>query len=295
MRTVAEQRKSLYDYHRKYYPYYDELKWYSYDKIKIHIYLNLSPYLAYLFQRISIHPNAVTITYAFWGILGGIFLAIPIRWLILTGVILFFFRPFLDWCDGLLARETNRTSVTGDVLDSWGAFAGWIFLWAGLGLYVAEKFYYMGLYLSNVSVANIFFCLAPVIPALVAVNLLTYSKIRLYDNHIVKNYRDYLKKGQKLNRKTTETKKDFEDKYKKILSIFRTINNEFSHTHRNVDLLCLLILLELFLPFFIIWVVLLVFLAWQIIFFAASFYLITCKGWVEKDLQEKLKQTKKLS
>lgn len=296
MKTVAELRKALIEYHRNHYPYYSKKwKWYSYEKNKIFSYVGLSPYLTYVFLRIGIHPNVVTAIYAFMGILGGIFLAIPIPWFILSGIILYFLRPFLDWSDGQLSRETKRASVTGDILDSWGAFAGWVPLWAGLGLYVAEQFSDIGLLVFGISAATLFFSLATVIPVLIAINLLTYVKIRIYDRHIIKYFQDYIKKRERLNYKTTETIHSFENKYSNILRIFRSINKQFDHNHRNVDLLCLIILLELFLPFFITWAIFLVFLIWQIVFFIASFYMIACCGWVERDLREKLKQIKKNS
>ncbi|MFC1904265.1 CDP-alcohol phosphatidyltransferase family protein [Chloroflexota bacterium] len=93
---------------------------------------------------------------------------------ILAGIILFYFIPFLDWSDGPLARVTKQTSVTGDILDPYGAYAGWGALWAGMGLYLASK-----------SGEVIFFYLAPVIPVILALSIIPIAKNRLYDNYIV--------------------------------------------------------------------------------------------------------------
>jgi ABC-type multidrug transport system fused ATPase/permease subunit len=294
MKTVAELRKTLYDYNRKYFSYmFDKWKWYSYRKLKLHLYLNVTSVLVYLFMKLKIAPNIVTVAYATLGILGGIFLAIPIKWFILAGLIMFYFRPFLDWSDGLLARETKRTSLTGDILDNYGAIAGWVPLWTGLGLYVAEKFGDMGWFLSGVSVATIFFCLAPIIPVLFAINLMTSAKGRLYDAYIVKSIRDYIQKEPGQISSLAKTNSGLDIKFSLLKKAINVIDKVFEHNSRTVDLLCLVILLELFLPFFISWVIFLAFLAWQIVFFAASFYMVVRGGWVEKELKDKLEQINK--
>lgn len=292
MKTIAELRKTTYDYHRKYYSYvFNKWKWYSYRKYKMWLYMNTAPALAYFCLKLEITPNAVTIFYAFLGVLGGIFLAIPLKWLVLAGIILYYFRPILDSVDGLIARETGRTSVTGDVLDSYGAFAGWVPLWAGLGLYVANKFGDMGWVLSGTSIATIFFYLTPVIPVLIAINLMTSTKNKLFDDYIVKIIRDNIKKAGESN--TPPANANTASLYLKIRKIFNLINSIFEHNARTVDFICLILLLELFLPFFISWVIFLAFLVWQIIYFIASFYLVARGGWAEKELKDKLEQINK--
>lgn len=281
MKTVAEFRKDIYAYQRKTHPYiFEEWKWYSYRKFKAKLYMNVSPWLAYLFMKAGIRPNTVTVAYALMGILGGIFLAIPIKWFILTGIIFFYFRPSLDWADGLLARATKQTSITGDVLDTYGALTGWVALWAGLGLYLASK-----------SGEAIFFYLTPVIPAIFALNIFFSATNRLYGNHIVKGIRDYIlnKQGQV----PVQASSDVATKHPRVAQVIRFIERIFEHNAGFVDLICLIILLELFLPIFVSWVLFLAFLFWRILFFMASFYAVAKGGWVEKELQNKLEQIHK--
>lgn len=281
MKTVAELRKDMYDNNRKRFPYiFEEWKWYSYRKFKAKLYMNVSPVLAYLFMKVGISPNAVTVAYIVMGILGGIFLAIPIKWLILAGIILFYFRPFLDWADGLLARATKQTSITGDVLDPYGADSGWVALWAGLGLYLAAK-----------SGEAVFFYLTPIIPVLFALNPVSSAKNRLYDNYIVKGIRGYIASNR--IGKPTAANSDVATKHPLISRAFSFFQTLFEHNAGFVDLICLIILLELFLPIFISWLLYLVFLFWQILFFAAGFYTVARGGWVEKELQKKLEQIHK--
>ncbi len=294
MKTLAEIRRDLFDYHRTYYSYlFTEWKWYSYRKYKMYFYLNTAPLVVYLCMRLGITPNVVTITYVLLGILGGIFLAIPIKWLILAGIILFFFRPILDWSDGMLARATGKTSITGDVLDSYGAIAGWVPLWVGLGLYAANKFGDMGNYLSGYSVETIFFYLTPIIPALIAINVITSARNRLYEEHIVKSVRNNLIKGRGAKAALKKSTASPATNYSRIRKIFSFIDKIFEHNARTVDLICLILTLELFLPFFISWAIFLVFLAWQIVYFIASFYLIARGGWAEEELKNKLEQIHK--
>ena len=281
MKTVAEFRKDVYDYNRKYYPYiFTEWKWYSYRKFKAKLYMNVSPCLAYLFMKARVSPNAVTVTYILLGILGGIFLAIPIKWLILAGIILFYFRPFLDWTDGLLARVTNQTSITGDVLDPYGAQTGWIALWVGLGLYLASK-----------SGEAIFFYLTPIIPVIFALNIGIYAQNRLYGKYIIKGIRDYI--SDKQSQVPVQANSDVVTKHPRVVQMVIFIERIFEHNAGFVDLICLIILLELFLPIFVSWVLFLVFLLWRILYFVATVYVVAKGGWVEKELQNKLEQIHK--
>lgn len=283
MKTVAEFRKDIYDYHRKYYPYiFTEWKWYSYRKFKAKLYMIVSPWLAYLFMKAKITPNTVTVAYIVMGILGGIFLAIPIKWFILAGIILFYFRPFLDWADGLLARATNQTSITGDVLDPYGALVGWVALWAGMGLYVASK-----------SGEVIFFYLTPIIPAIFALNIILFGQSRLFDKHIVEAIRDYIQKKHSPMMLITANS-DLIIRYPKITKAIRALDKVFESNARTVDLICLVILLELLLPnFFISWYLFLAFLLWEIVLFWAQFYRVARGGWAETKLQNKLEQIHK--
>ena len=278
MTTYGELRKEIYDYHKRRYPYiFEKWRWYSYRKFKANLYMNVSPLLTYLFIKTGVHPNAVTTTYALLGILGGILIAIPVKWFIIAGIILFYFRPFLDWSDGLLARVTQRISITGDILDYYGAQTGWVALWAGLGLYLANKS-------GNV----IFFYLAPIIPSLLGLNLISSAKSRLYENHMLLKLESYIA-GTK-NRSTSLSNSNVAAKYPLVSRIFNFFQTLFEHNAGFVDLVCLIVLLESFLPFFISWIIFLAFLVWQILFFAAVFFMIARGGWAEKELQSKIEQ-----
>lgn len=283
MTTFAEFRKDNYRYNRERYAYiFEKWKWYSYRKFKAKLYMNVGAWLAYLFMKAGIKPNTVTVAYAVAGILGGIFLAIPVKWFILAGIILFYFRPFLDWSDGTLARVTRQTSITGDVLDPYGAYAGWVALWAGMGLYLAGK-----------SGEIIFFYLTPVLPAIFALGIISLAKNRLYDNYIAQSIRAYI--SDKQNQVPLQAISDAGSRHPKVSRLIGFINVIFEHNAGFVDLICLIILLELFLPVFVSWILYLVFLAWQVLLYLAIFYSVARGGWAERELQSKLEQIHKES
>lgn len=295
MMTIDEFRNESYDYHRKYYGYiFDEWKWYSYRKFKANLYMSVAPYVAYFSMRLNITPNFITILYALMGLIGGVFLAIPSKSIILIGIIFFYFRSILDWSDGLLARVTNQTSITGSILDPYGAQVGWIALWSGLGVYVANKsiggIVYFSPDLASATSAifsNIIY-LIPVIPAIFAMNIMMFARSELFNSHISKetqqNLCDKIEKG---DFRSKNARYGIEQEHKTITGVVRSINQLFEHNTRTVDTICILILLELLFPVFITWIVFLAFLLWQIVIFAGTFYMVAKGGWAEKELQDK--------
>jgi CDP-diacylglycerol--glycerol-3-phosphate 3-phosphatidyltransferase len=71
--------------------------------------------LVKVLQRLNISPNAITICGMALSLLAGVFLALGQRWIALGFIVL---SGFLDGFDGLLARQTQRTSRFGAFLDS---------------------------------------------------------------------------------------------------------------------------------------------------------------------------------
>lgn len=302
MKAVADIRKEIYDYHTRYYSYIFEWKWYSYRKFKAKLYMNVSAVLVYLLMRTKIKPNTITVVYAIMGILGGIFLAIPLKLSILIAIILFYFRPFLDWTDGPLARVTKQTSTTGAILDSYGALAGWIPLWVGMGLYLVNKSWGNTVFISpditfvtSAIIKNINY-LVPVIPTLFAIDLMQCAYVELchskYMRETICNYAEnQADRNSILNREDLDN--GAED-YAKVKRFVRQGGRIFEHNARTVDIICLILLLELLFPVFISWLLFLAFLLWRIIIFVGRFYIVAKGGWVEKELQSKIEEVNKL-
>jgi len=262
MKTIRELKKEAYDTTYKRFPYiFDEWKWYSYRRNKGRLYINVGVVLVYLLMRTKIKPNTITIIYILMGIFAGIFLAVPLKVCILLGIILFYFRGILDWSDGLLARETNQTSITGAILDNYGALTGWVALWVGFGFYIANK-----------SEWNFIMYLIPLVPALFAMDIVRFARSVLFV--------DYNKSIDRIGNKEY----NIEKQYPLISRIVRSVNQLFEHNARTVDFICIVIFIELFFPIFISWTIFLSFLAWQFVIFCGTFYMVARGGWVEDEV-----------
>lgn len=279
MKTVPELRKTIYETTYKHFPYiFEKWKWYSYRKFKAKLYMNIGAYLVFIFLKMRVKPNTITAVYAIMGILGGVLLAIPSKITILSGIAFFYFRPFLDWSDGALARETNQTSITGDVLDAYGAGLGWIALWIGIGLYVANK-----------SGMALFYYTVPLFPAIYAMNITSAARMHFYIHYL--NKQTYLNIKQNQNRLSIKTNDENYAKFTRIIKARNFIDKIFEHNARSVDFICLIILIEVLFPtIFISWFIYLIFLSWQVITFLGKFFIFSKEGWAEKELQKKLEE-----
>jgi CDP-diacylglycerol---glycerol-3-phosphate 3-phosphatidyltransferase len=71
--------------------------------------------VAKLFARINLHPNAITVLGAALSIAAGYFCATG-RWY--TAALLVFAGSCMDGLDGLVARQTGKSTAFGAVLDS---------------------------------------------------------------------------------------------------------------------------------------------------------------------------------
>jgi hypothetical protein len=276
LKTIAELRKEQYKYNYELLPYLREWKKNPYTWFKAKLYMEASAVLVYLLLKTKIKANTVTIGYIAMGILGGILLAIPSKTTIFPAILLFYFRGILDWSDGHYARITKQTSITGDILDPYGAWAGWISLWVGLGLNVASK-----------SGMMVFYYLVPVIPALWAGDIWSLARVRLFNKYVSKDgFQEVINKSKE-ELLVSEIVQD-----KGIIStakkMFLLVSSIFEHRARFVDLICLILVVEMFSAIFISWFVFLAFLVWQIVAFAARFSWVAKGGTVERELQERV-------
>ena len=108
--------------------------------------MEMSAVLVYILLKTNIHPNHVTLVYGFSGLLAGFLISLGKSEFIMVGIFIFFTRGILDWTDGHLARKTGKTSLTGHVLDEYGALLGSVGLGFGLGFFVAQRTDYEFLY-----------------------------------------------------------------------------------------------------------------------------------------------------
>jgi hypothetical protein len=121
-------------------PYIVNFKGSPYSYIKARYYMFFASLLVFWLQNKSIHPNTITKMYIFSGFLGAILLAIPTHETFLVSIFLIFSKGIFDWTDGHLARLKGQTSLTGHVLDIYGARIHSVTFVIALGIY--QYFYF---------------------------------------------------------------------------------------------------------------------------------------------------------
>lgn len=276
-KKIKEIRAEQYSYISELYPYINDWKKNPYTFLKARFYMESSAVLVYFLLKTKIKPNTVTIFYGCAGIVTGILLAIPNNYTIFNALLIAFTKGILDWSDGHLARVTGRTSLTGHILDGYGAVLNSLGLQIGLGLYVAVR---MDLIL--------FYYLVPLLLFFRAAGLFSYSRYvmfeKLSDTNIISNYKkkNESSKGKKIHVKNSGSLA--RSKYAHYLGAF------LDDRARSVDFICLIILLEIFFPINISWLLFLLIVAKYFIIFTGTFYIVAKGGWAENKIMNKIKE-----
>lgn len=108
---------------------------YPYSYVKARYYMFFAALLVWLLQRTRIEPNSVTKVYIALGIVSAILLASGDPILILISLFLVFSKGVVDWADGHLARLKKKQSLSGHILDVFGARVHSIAFFTALGFY----------------------------------------------------------------------------------------------------------------------------------------------------------------
>ena len=106
-----------------------------YSYVKARYYMFFAALLVWFLQRTCIEPNSVTKVYIALGIVSAILLASGYTSLILIGLFLVFSKGVVDWADGHLARLKKKQSLSGHILDVFGARVHSIAFFTALGFY----------------------------------------------------------------------------------------------------------------------------------------------------------------
>jgi len=276
MNTVKNLRKQQYDYHREIFPYLFDFIRNPYTFLKARLYMEASAILVWLLLKTNIKPNTVTVIYGLAGIATGILLSIPNDYTILIALGIAFTKGILDWSDGHLARITGQTSLTGHILDSYGAHLNSLGFQIGLGLYIAARtdlifFYYL-------------------VPALLLFRtsiLFIYTKYTLFkeiaDINIISNYKkkNWDSARNKIQRGSLESL--HKNRYAHYLNVF------LDDRARFVDFICLIILLEMVFPINVSWIIFLLIVVKYFIIFSGSFYIVAKGGYAENEAMNKIR------
>jgi hypothetical protein len=259
--TIRELLKDQYDYRMTYVSYIDDFRKNPYTYIKVKFYLATSSALVYFLLKTRITPNTVTVFYALFGAIGGIFLAIPNNAAIFVGLFLFFTKGILDWADGYLARLKGLKTIRGHVLDVYGAYMGALGFQIGLGFYVAWR---------NEPYTTHLLVLTTLIPYLYATRLTAFA-----DTTILK---DILSGGLEI----IPTQKKPPSNLRKY---YQTIASYLDDRARTIDSISLLIIIELHSSLNLTWIFFLLMVVKQIIISVGSFYAVVQGVWVEKKVK----------
>lgn len=95
---------------------------------------DLSPYFTWVFVRLGVTPNQVTVLMVVCGVLAGVVLAFGGLWSAIVAALLIQLYLLLDCSDGEVARYTGKTSVAGVYLDRIGHYLSELALLIGLGM-----------------------------------------------------------------------------------------------------------------------------------------------------------------
>lgn len=123
------------------------------------IYRNVSTFFAYIFVKLGISPNTITISNFFICILGFIFLSIGTYLSFVIGIVIFILFKILDYTDGEVARATNKQSLEGLHFEGMQDYIYYTCLGLGLGiglfrLYQSEIHLYLGFFLTFVFIVR---------------------------------------------------------------------------------------------------------------------------------------------
>ena len=269
--TIRDLRNQQYDNSYKLYPYLKNWKKNPYTFIKAILYMESSAILVFLLLKTKIKPNSVTILYALCGIFGGVLLSIPLNSTIIIALVIFFLKGILDWSDGHLARVTYQTSITGHVLDVYGAHLNEVGFFLGFGFYVASH-----------SGFPFFIYLVPLYPFLLSVNIITFSRWFILDE-ISKEKIEDIQLKKKIENSSPELKSRI-----KLSSLIQKVafflKNFLDSRARTIDIICLIILLEMNFPINISWIIFILLLLKYFIVFIGSFYMVVKRNWVNETL-----------
>jgi len=277
MKELKYLREEQYNYRREVFPYLFDFIRNPYSFLKARFYIETSTVLVWLLLKTNIKPNTVTIFYCLAGIVTGILLSLPYDYTILIAVGIAFTKGILDWSDGHLARVKGETSLTGKILDGYGAILNSLGLQIGLGLYVASRLEISGIYYL---VALLLFFRSSA--------LFIYSNSFLFNEISNKQIiSDYI-----INEKNKKKNKVKENNSTSILNSKYAIFfiGILDDRARSVDFICLIIILEFFYPVNISFLLFSIIVFKYCLIFIISFYKVSKIGWSENKLLNKIKE-----
>ena len=244
-----------------------------YTYLKSRYFLELSTLIVYFLRNSKISPNLVSFCTALSAIIGGILILTTNPYLIILGLFFFFNGYVFDWCDGLLARVTRRSWLTGKYLDDWSTHFFALAFRLFIGLYVA----------SNTS--SLFFYFVPFIVFFSAIEIKTYFQSLMFTDLLSKNLalkNDKTHSETENDKVKSDSAKDFVEKYLKNILFLSSFLDDRS---RTIDMVCLLIFLEQFFNLKIVWLYFVLLILKEIFRFIINVLIVVRDGWYENKVE----------
>lgn len=224
-KSISKLYQEQIEYNAAKSPYIKNFLRNPYSFIKARYYMFFASILVFYLQRTAILPSTITKIYILFGFISSLLLAIPDQKANYIAIFMIFSKGILDWTDGHLARLKNKTSLTGHVLDIYGARIHSLTFIIGLGIYQYFYFDHCEIFLASLFIYP--FCYG---------TLLTKFSNQYILDAIT---RDKVRKSNEKN----NIHQSIKDKYTGLYSFFSWFLDDRS---RTIDFVLVLILLENF-------------------------------------------------
>ena len=266
--SIKDIKIIIFDQEFKRFPYLNEFKNNPYTYLKARYYMYCSVLLVYVLLRSRITPNMVTITYGLCGVIGGVLLSIPNLYFNIVGVFIFFNNGILDWTDGHLARIKYKPTLTGHILDVYGATLNYIGLIIGLGFFT----------INQTSYEFLIYIIAVIAFLHIEVYTSAGKKIILADLNKILTENQKYKSDIDEEIKKENSAKSIEIKYPKLLKNMKGLLDDRA---RSVDFILLLILIDIYFNYNFTFYIFLIVSIRILIRFILSFFFGARSRWAE--------------
>jgi len=253
--------------------YIGDFKGNPYSYLKSRYYMFFASIIVYFLQKTSVHPNNITKAYIALGFLSAFLLAYPSSEAHLIALFLIFSKGVLDWTDGHLARIQGRTSLTGHILDIYGARIHSVLFVVSLGFY---QYYHFD--------NNEYFLFALFIYPFCYGTLLTKFSYQYILDDMLNKHEVYEKVELQ-----SSVSSNVKDKYGRVYSFFTWFLDDRS---RTIDFVCLLVLMEHYGFYSLSWIFFVgVTLKWMVLWLG-SFYVSSKDRVADRTVAENIQQIK---
>lgn len=107
----------------------------SKETLRNKIYQPVANIFLYIFYNLGLSGNTVSWLVLLLSIVASILCIVPLKWTLITGILLFVLAQLLDFIDGDIARLNKQCSIKGEWLDAIHHILEMIFIPIGLGVY----------------------------------------------------------------------------------------------------------------------------------------------------------------